>query len=913
MNSSIDAGMLPPGFFARSVNLRYRQTVPVVRDGCVKINSGNPAGATACVGAWSGTANGGVRTYAAFWNGSDVRVYRFDSGVYTELTTASTRFTNNLPVGFEVIAPNRFSGLVEDAVIFGNGTEANRLCDGFNSSSTVVLVQPIKLGKTTQAPVPHSWLVIGAGVTKVESDSADLALDISTATTLGPLLTIPSTSNASATVSLLADEVGTFDSGSFATANVGRTIANEVALVLQTSQQDRDAFEYLSDVSVLTEDTTYTAATITNATNASPIVVTTSAAHGLANGEYVNISGVTGNLAANGTFVVAGVTATTFELVGTTGSGAWVSGGTVRRVTFKTLWANSGSYGIRRTKAIKGTDSTVPSVSSQSLFAGGATIFNSIPEAQVLVFDAGDRKNENYWCGIRFTATGSTPAAAVSARILSVFSTGYKDPENIYAVSAAQGTSTLVAESVPCVKSAGAAFQTYGGVANASRFKYSPSDNLSYTNWQITAWRVNTTDDSAVIFESVPTIQGDGDVGYTVFAQVRFLTFDFGVGLPTQRLVSTQSRDTSRLAYEPGDVIPPNGSLFVTLGSRLMVSGQSGNGKSGEVWISYGRDPLRFRQVALFDETGVDSRSGTVVNYVGESVNALQRRSTSQYGVDVVRVFTNQRLARLSGYDAASLSQTVTELDRGLFARNAFASSGEITYFLDSDGQIRKIGNGSTDAISVMRMDATLAAATITSAVGSAGSDWFELHLTISGDTGNQSGIHYDAYLNEFSGLDRFPFAVSQSVSVPSSPRRVTYVFTATGDVWELFRYGQTTENGAGIAAEIRTREFEPTNVTQGTFRRPILYADALSTDVTCNIESPQPNKTANGRFRTSASSDTREYIWAGTTATGRRGAPMAAFGPGIQIFVSGTFPGGWKLRAMAVEFEPKKPGGRGA
>ena len=67
--------------------------------------------------------------------------------------------------------------------------------------------------------------------------------------------------------------------------------------------------------------------TVTNATNASPIVVTTSSAHGLSNGQRIMIAGVTGNTAANGTWVIAGVTATTFQLTGSTGSGAYVSGG----------------------------------------------------------------------------------------------------------------------------------------------------------------------------------------------------------------------------------------------------------------------------------------------------------------------------------------------------------------------------------------------------------------------------------------------------------------------------------------------------------------------------------------------------------------------------------------------------------
>jgi hypothetical protein len=79
--------------------------------------------------------------------------------------------------------------------------------------------------------------------------------------------------------------------------------------------------------------------TITNATNASPIAVT-SANHGLTTGTKVTISGVTGNTAANGSFIVTKVDVNTFTLNGSTGNSAYVSGGT---------WNTTGLYGATLT------------------------------------------------------------------------------------------------------------------------------------------------------------------------------------------------------------------------------------------------------------------------------------------------------------------------------------------------------------------------------------------------------------------------------------------------------------------------------------------------------------------------------------------------------------------------------------
>ena len=67
--------------------------------------------------------------------------------------------------------------------------------------------------------------------------------------------------------------------------------------------------------------------TVTNATNATPIVITTSVVHGLVTGVTVTVTGVVGNTAANTTATVTVLTTTTFELDGTVGNGAYVSGG----------------------------------------------------------------------------------------------------------------------------------------------------------------------------------------------------------------------------------------------------------------------------------------------------------------------------------------------------------------------------------------------------------------------------------------------------------------------------------------------------------------------------------------------------------------------------------------------------------
>lgn len=74
--------------------------------------------------------------------------------------------------------------------------------------------------------------------------------------------------------------------------------------------------------------------TITGASNASPIVITC-ADHGLQAGQRVTVASVGGNTAANGTWTVANPATNTFELSGSSGNGAYTSGGT---------WHLTGQY-----------------------------------------------------------------------------------------------------------------------------------------------------------------------------------------------------------------------------------------------------------------------------------------------------------------------------------------------------------------------------------------------------------------------------------------------------------------------------------------------------------------------------------------------------------------------------------------
>lgn len=82
------------------------------------------------------------------------------------------------------------------------------------------------------------------------------------------------------------------------------------------------------------------AISITSSTNATPIVVT-KASHGFVNGDIIQIIGHATNTAANGEWVVANKTDSTFELAGSVGNGIGGATGTVRKINTQVVYLDT--------------------------------------------------------------------------------------------------------------------------------------------------------------------------------------------------------------------------------------------------------------------------------------------------------------------------------------------------------------------------------------------------------------------------------------------------------------------------------------------------------------------------------------------------------------------------------------------
>jgi len=152
-----------------------------------------------------------------------------------------------------------------------------------------------------------------------------------------------------------------------------------------TAENFTDQWDAVRLDSSLTHDSPFT---INNATKADPVVISTTAAHGFSNGDFVKIDGIEGMTQINGCiFKVANVTATTFELsdeddadIDGTAYSTYISGGEVRKM----VTALTGLDHLEGEVVSVQTDGGLPSETQTYTVSGGAiTLDDSAAVAHV--------------------------------------------------------------------------------------------------------------------------------------------------------------------------------------------------------------------------------------------------------------------------------------------------------------------------------------------------------------------------------------------------------------------------------------------------------------------------------------------------------------------------------------------------
>lgn len=189
------------------------------------------------------------------------------------------------------------------------------------ATGTVALVSPTSVGysynavpRETQSAI-EGWRLLTTDV--VTHAGVPVPLKVHAAVILNQGVTLASIQ--SAMQSVVADHLANIDFGGTLQVSDLLNVMGDVLGI--------DAVRLLNSDDL-------TSHSISGATNATPIVLTVPSGHGYLANDLVVVSGVTGNTAANGTWVVETVGTTTVTLKNSVGNGAYSSGGTIVKGNF---------------------------------------------------------------------------------------------------------------------------------------------------------------------------------------------------------------------------------------------------------------------------------------------------------------------------------------------------------------------------------------------------------------------------------------------------------------------------------------------------------------------------------------------------------------------------------------------------
>jgi len=185
--------------------------------------------------------------------------------------------------------------------------------------------------------------------------------------------------------------------------------------------------------------------TVTAASNANPITITTFTPHGLSNNQLVGVYGVGGNTNANGGFNITVVNSTQFSLNGAIGNANYTSGGQVLVPGGMPISPTSGPAGFFE-------GSSVLAVGNDGVTSA---IGNTLTTTSSAPFVAGTMTGKHIVVWLAGASTGTTPVSTgqtLPQSSISVGSTlGFPSSGNLF-VSTSTGTQTV----------------TYSGIVNTT-------------------------------------------------------------------------------------------------------------------------------------------------------------------------------------------------------------------------------------------------------------------------------------------------------------------------------------------------------------------------------------------------------------------------------------------------------------
>ena len=810
------------GGFAIAENVRFRRQAAEVRKGATRRGSANPIAGGDLVGYKVLAGSSGVQhIYAAFRVGTETRCYAcvsFTGGGWTEISDSATRFTGSrYRVGFTTAYSGHLSTF-PNKVVFGNGVDDCRVIVGLATKAVHSATQA-KPTSLSQTPLPYAWANYVGGFTITNSDAVKLKITASSAAAL--------------VLEVFAVAFGGTQTAKIqwaTTTDYQRNAGNQrlpilsqvgLAYAIGTSSAS-SGLQFISKVTAEGYKNTATYIPITSSTNASPIVVT-SAAHGRANGDRVYVLSSAGNTGAIGVWTLANVTANTFELAGSTGTGVGGAGSAqlLSDLVIYDVTNAAMSYAPPTQKTVE--RNTVGSTSER-------TRSSTYKETGLYLFDATHLAGYSA-VNLTLHAASGPSSATTTVGITSIFSGGYVPGASIYAVSLANADSLSESVGAPCEEKYALVTQLGGCTTDTGAIYQAGLE--SFCAYLLRFAEISTANrDSYVLYRSEPTIDGDGNPGYTEFGYLTYgsLPSSNPFGVLTTKYNNTAEPNYAYLA-KPDDHIPmPKTNVFGNVNGRIFAA----KATDANLYVSRLNDPFSFSETGTVDVTGqVDFRSATKQSY-DSGITGLLPMVGQLKGVNDLLSFTTSAVYRLGGFSVQDVARSTQASNIGTpFTDSICYVDGRVCY-LTSEREFVDIKSGySLNSLSVFRVNSRFQSANLGKVCATAVRGQVSIAVgEASGDTSNNVALVYDQKLDAWA-TDRFSgFTPAGLVSVNDAGVYRSFAITDNGELWEL--ESGTTENAANIPVVLETGVFGPID-QELSFGRSMVVADSAA--VTFTIE----------------------------------------------------------------------------
>lgn len=669
--------------------------------------------------------------------------------------------------------------------------------------------------------------------------------------------------------------------------------------------------------------------TITGATDPSgaPIVITTSKAHGLRTGDTVTITDVGGNTAANGTWQVIPLTATTFSLDNSQGNASYTGAGEVQTVPIPFFWQ-------QMKVSITDISSNVMVLYDPTAGIGGPDFLQSpgpflaayqinYPLQPETTFDHANVRS------ITFEWTGQSPVIDTTFIVYLLAGSGQFQGTTEFAAAYCEVDSRSMGGITPYPSVVPGSIFANGGpgriplgnsstsptIADDARFSY---DYLISVGNPPTPTPPAIGPDRALLFSQLPgqtDLFLNGDVQIAHWDGTNWdldNTSKTNFGVPFDQDISWPELDS---AY----VVMPIGQAMSASTQRLMVGAQN------RYWYSGAERPFQFRELVDSDANGnLMTNSPGSFGIDGENIQALlnigslsagqETVGQAQNGVSTVFILTDRTLSWVTGWDAISLNKRNLLYARGTYAPKSLTPSRTGFFFIDTDMRVIEVDGYQTTPTSRDIVDDRLLAIPsdrIPWMWGVERNDRYYLCYTPNGGTENTECLIYDVHESQRLGehiwlSDTFPPSgiagnVSALLSYRDGIQTRLIGFTFAGSCIEHETYGAVDDDGqSGVTWSLTFPELKADLFSTIRVRRCGVTCDSNMGTIT-TVRTPigrLSGSTSSGSVDTSTPTGPRVVKWDGSMVF----AGLAS--NSINISLSGVSPSGKRLMNVGIEIQ---------